>query len=406
MKLLGRARVFPQSKIRSPRPPPSVSPSSVLGAGALKDLAQLERQGSPDGRSTRADCHDQDALILDGVLDVLAAQTAGDADVEGMDVWKQQPSAGVTLTHAAKERFYGSLTGNEVEEELRRMGRMMKALVKEVEITKEFLWQLEGKYSEFGDRLERVEQKEMAASQAATQAAVEATRRTGNLSERTRQLLSQADEFLERLLRVENQSRALAELRIADRNVLDSRFLKYEEKVATQFAESGDYLSMFAGHLELLERQYQSMEAATSEAALREVKGCLELSEARLNGTIVTAKGMLEAQLQESLQQLRSAETLARKGYQGYQQGLRPPGSGRSGGTVTSPKAAEASPKAVQLEVPVGSREASPEQFVASRSQSQEMAQQLASAEMSEVATALQGVEAQVATDATAGEGA
>lgn len=401
MKLLGRARLFPQSKIRSPRPPPSVSPTSVLGVGALKDLAQLERQGSPDGRSTRADCHDQDALVLDGVLDVLAAQTAGDADVEGMDVWKQQPSAGVTLTHAAKERFYGSLTGNEVEDELRRMGRMMKALVKEVEITKEFLWQLEGKYSELGDRLERVEQKEMAASQAATQAAVEATKRTGTLSERTRQLLSQADDFFERLLRVESQSRALAELRIADRNVLDSRFVKYEEKVASQFAESGDYLSMFAGHLELLEQQYQSIEATASEA-VREVKGCFELSEARLNGTIVTAKGMLEAQLQDSLQQLRSAETLARKG---YQQGLWPPRSGRSGEIATSPKAAEASPKAEQLEVPAASRDASPEQFVASRSESQVMAQQLASAEMIEVATALQGVEAQVAADATAGQG-
>jgi FtsZ-binding cell division protein ZapB len=72
---------------------------------------------------------------------------------------EELPSRGVSLPPIEKDRFYGNATGVQVETELKRLGTLLRGLLRDFEVVKHSMWHLEECQDEHGRRLDALERR-------------------------------------------------------------------------------------------------------------------------------------------------------------------------------------------------------------------------------------------------------
>merc|ERR1719482_1597559 len=99
---------------------------------------------------------------LDGaqrVLDSLsktAAEAPEDCDLAGGELILP-PQGGSSLPPGEKDRFFGNLSGTQVEAELRRLGMLVKGLLRDLTTLKDAVWRLQDERYEVKHKLETFE---------------------------------------------------------------------------------------------------------------------------------------------------------------------------------------------------------------------------------------------------------
>mmetsp|Transcript_28438 Transcript_28438/g.60302 ORF Transcript_28438/g.60302 Transcript_28438/m.60302 type:complete len:588 (+) Transcript_28438:102-1865(+) len=145
-----RGKLLQRSRIARPgsQPPIGSAPRSAgngggQGAVCLRQLREL------DGA-------DGDKTLMEKTLDAAPAWTVTDTPAMAEALGS---SGGVTLGTDGKDRFYGSLSGSQAEEELQRLAAMMKGLIREFAIVKDSVWHLEDTQLSQQERLDRFEEE-------------------------------------------------------------------------------------------------------------------------------------------------------------------------------------------------------------------------------------------------------
>jgi len=72
---------------------------------------------------------------------------------------EELPSRGVSLPPIEKDRFYGNATGVQVEAELKRLGTLLRGLLRDFKVVKHSMWHLEECQDEHGRRLDALERR-------------------------------------------------------------------------------------------------------------------------------------------------------------------------------------------------------------------------------------------------------
>eukprot|EP00434_Breviolum_minutum_P023145 symbB.v1.2.020420.t1/scaffold1653.1/size107518/1 len=117
-------RLVQTSRLATPRL--KETPRPVRGAKALQDLKGLEQQtrsSSPEGR--------------DFSEEVLAAAEKWPVDEDGINPDLDPGTVGLNLGLDAKDRFYGRMSGIEVEKELIRMAVLLQSLLRDFALMKD-----------------------------------------------------------------------------------------------------------------------------------------------------------------------------------------------------------------------------------------------------------------------------
>ncbi|CAK9032876.1 unnamed protein product, partial [Durusdinium trenchii] len=123
-------------------------PRPVRGAKALKQLSNLAESktccSSPDRKHLGQDQEVADAETETGLLqEVLEVAETWPVDEDGVVPDLDPGSAGVNLGLDAKDRFYGRMSGVEVEKELIRLAVLLQSLLRDFSIMKDTMGHLE-----------------------------------------------------------------------------------------------------------------------------------------------------------------------------------------------------------------------------------------------------------------------